>query len=210
GELVLARNQAVRTLGPHDNTSRPLVQRLDAVTAELQEAVLRTRMQPVANLFGKFPRLVRDLARQLGKEIELEVAGTEVELDKTILEALSDPLTHLVRNGCDHGIEQADVRLRSGKPPQGRIRLSARHLAGQIYLEGRDAGRGIAPQVVKQKARERGLGTAAALARLSDRDLLGLILLPGFSTAAAVTDVSGRGVGMDVVKTNLDRLGGVL
>jgi two-component system, chemotaxis family, sensor kinase CheA len=210
GELVLVRNQALRAIDPADAALRPVGQRLDTVTGELQEAVLRTRMQPVGNLFGKFPRLVRDLARQLGKEIELEVAGTEVELDKTILEALSDPLTHLVRNGCDHGIEPADVRLRSGKPPQGLIRLSARHLAGQIYLEVRDDGRGIDPQVVKQKAAERGLRTAADLARLGDRDLLGLILLPGFSTAAAVTDVSGRGVGMDVVKTNLDRLGGVL
>src|SRR5262249_8001028 len=141
GELVLVRNQALRAIDPGDAALRPVVQRLDVVTGELQEAVMRTRMQPVGHLFGQFPRLVRALPRQRGKEIELEVAAPEVELDKTILEALSAPLTHLVRNGCDHGIEPADDRLRLGKPPQGRLRLGARHLAGQIYLEVCDDGR---------------------------------------------------------------------
>jgi two-component system chemotaxis sensor kinase CheA len=210
GELVLVRNQAVRTLDPREAALRPVVQRLDAVTSELQEAVLRTRMQPVGNLFGKFPRLVRDLAKQLGKQIELEVTGTEVELDKTILESLSDPLTHLIRNCCDHGIEAPEQRVRAGKPAEGRIRLAARHLGGQIYIEVRDDGRGVDPEAVRRKALEQGTRNAAELARLGDKDLLSLILLPGFSTAAAVTDLSGRGVGMDVVKTNLDRLGGAL
>jgi two-component system chemotaxis sensor kinase CheA len=210
GELVLVRNQATRTVDSRDAHLRPLVQRLDAVTGELQDAVMRTRMQPVGNLFGKFPRMVRDLAKQMGKQIELEIRGTEVELDKTILEALSDPLTHLIRNSCDHGIEPPQTREGQGKSAQGRIMLSARHLGDQIHIEVRDDGKGIDPQAIKRKALEQGLRSSAELSRFSDRELLGLILLPGFSTATAVTDLSGRGVGMDVVKTNLDRLGGVL
>jgi two-component system chemotaxis sensor kinase CheA len=210
GELVLVRNQSLRAVDPRDPALRPVVQRLDAVTGELQETVLRTRMQPVGNLFGKFPRLVRDLARQLGKEIDLEVTGTEVELDKAILEALSDPLTHLVRNCCDHGLEPPEARRRAGKPPEGRLALAARHLGGQIVLEVRDDGRGIDPEAIRKKALEQGLRSPAELARMSEREVANLILLPGFSTAAAVTEVSGRGVGMDVVVANLDRLGGVL
>jgi two-component system chemotaxis sensor kinase CheA len=210
GELVLVRNQALRAVGDDDLTLRPIVQGLDSVTSDLQDAVMRTRMQPVANLFGKFPRLVRDLARQLDKQITLEVSGTEVELDKSILEALSDPLTHLVRNCCDHGIETPALRRHSGKPETGHITLSARHLGGQIYLDVRDDGKGIDADAIKRKAQQLGLRTAAELARLGDKDLFGLIMLPGFSTAPGVTDLSGRGVGMDVVKTNLDRLGGVL
>ncbi len=210
GELVLVRNQSVRAIDPRDAALRPIVQRLDAVTAELQDAVLRTRMQPVGNLFNKFPRLVRDLARQLGKQIELDLSGTDVELDKTILEALSDPLTHLVRNCCDHGIETPERRRQAGKPPAGLVSLSARHLGGQILLTIRDDGRGIDPEAIRRKAIQQGLRTSAELARLDAREVFNLILLPGFSTAAAVTELSGRGVGMDVVKTNLDRLGGVL
>jgi two-component system chemotaxis sensor kinase CheA len=210
GELVLVRNQSVRAIDPRDAALRPVVQRLDAVTAELQDAVLRTRMQPVGNLFNKFPRLVRDLARQLGKQIELDLSGTDVELDKTILEALSDPLTHLVRNCCDHGIETPDRRRQAGKPPQGLVSLSARHLGSQILLTIRDDGRGIDAEAIRRKAIQQGLRTPAELNRLGEREVLNLILLPGFSTAAAVTELSGRGVGMDVVKTNLDRLGGVV
>jgi two-component system chemotaxis sensor kinase CheA len=164
-------------------------------------------MQPVGNLFARFPRLVRDLARQLDKTIELEVSGTEVELDKSVLELLSDPLTHLVRNCCDHGIELPADRQRSGKPPTGKVSLNARHLGSQIRIEVRDDGQGLDPQRIKQKALQFGLRTEADLARMSEKDLLGLILMPGFSTAKEVTDVSGRGVGMDVVKTNLDQLG---
>ncbi len=210
GELVLVRNQALRSPHAADAGLRPIVQRLDAVTGELQEVVLRTRMQPVGNLFGRFTRMVRDLARQLGKQIELELSGAEVELDKTILEAMSDPLTHLVRNCCDHGLEPPAERERAGKPTAGRVSLAARHLGGQIYIEVRDDGRGIDPDRVRRKALQQGLRTKEELARLGARDVLALILLPGFSTAAEVTDLSGRGVGMDVVKTNLDRLGGVL
>jgi two-component system chemotaxis sensor kinase CheA len=209
GELVLVRNQALRAVSPDDHL-RPLAQRLDGVTSQLQEAVVLTRLQPVGNLFGKFPRMVRDLARQMGKEIELEVRGAEVELDKTILENLSDPLTHLLRNSCDHGIETPPKRARAGKPSAGRVQLSAHHEGGQIRIEVRDDGKGIDPAVLKRKAQENGLRTPAQLARLSDKDALSLILLPGFSTAAAITDVSGRGVGMDVVKTNLEQLGGTL
>jgi two-component system chemotaxis sensor kinase CheA len=210
GELVLVRNQAVRALPVGDPALAAVAQRLNAVTSELQDAAMRMRMQSVGNLFGKFPRVVRDLARQLGKHIELVVSGTEVELDKTILEALSDPLTHLIRNACDHGIETAAQRRQAGKPEDGRIGLSARHLGGRIAIEVRDDGRGISPDSVRRKALEQGLRTSAELARLGDREVLALILLPGLSTAQAVTDLSGRGVGMDVVKTNLERLGGTL
>jgi len=210
GELVLVRNQVVRVIAPGDPALGTLAQRLDAVTSDLQDAAMRMRMQPVGNLFGKFPRMVRDLARQLGKRIDLEVLGTEAELDKTILEALSDPLTHLIRNACDHGIEPAEQRRRAGKPEEGRIVLSARHLGGRIRIEVRDDGRGIDAAVVRRKALEQGLRPPAELARLGDREVLSLILMPGFSTAQQVTDVSGRGVGMDVVKANLDQLGGTL
>ena len=210
GELVLVRNQTRRFAEGSQSLPGPVVQRLDAVTAELQETVLQTRMQPVGNLFGKFPRLIRDLARQLGKEIEFEVSGTEVELDKTILDALSDPLTHLVRNCCDHGIEGPDERQAQGKPRVGHIWLGARHLGDQIAIVIRDDGRGIDREAVTRQALQQRLRTAEELARLDDKELLALILLPGFSTATQVTDVSGRGVGMDVVKTNLDQLGGRL
>jgi two-component system, chemotaxis family, sensor kinase CheA len=210
GELVLARNQALRSIDDGTAAMQPVLQRLDAVTSELQGAVTQTRMQPVGNLFARFPRLVRDLARQLDKAIELEVSGTEVELDKSVLELLSDPLTHLVRNCCDHGIELRAERQRSGKPPTGKVSLNARHLGSQICIEVRDDGQGLDPQRIKQKALQVGLRTEADLARMSEKELLGLILMPGFSTAKEVTDVSGRGVGMDVVKTNLDQLGGSL
>ncbi|MCU0873473.1 MAG: chemotaxis protein CheW [Pirellulaceae bacterium] len=210
GELVLVRNQALRSIDAGQAAIRPVLQRLDALTSQLQGAVTQTRMQPVGNLFAKFPRTVRDLARQMGKAIGLEVNGTEVELDKSVLELLSDPLTHLIRNCCDHGLESPDERTRAGKPATGRIVLNARQQGGQICIEVRDDGRGIDAQRIKRKALESGLRTAAELARLSDKEALGLITLPGFSTAAAVTDLSGRGVGMDVVKTNLDQLGGTL
>jgi two-component system chemotaxis sensor kinase CheA len=210
GELVLLRNRALQSMGPGDTHLRPIIQRLDGVTLQLQETVMLTRMQPVAILFGKFPRLIRDLARQLDKEIELEMSGTEVELDKTILEALSDPLTHLLRNCCDHGIEPPQERLRAGKSRIGLVTLRAQHEGGQIRIEVRDDGQGIDPGLLKRKALENGFKSPAELARMSDRDALNLILLPGFSTAQEVTDLSGRGVGMDVVRTNLEPLGGNL
>jgi two-component system chemotaxis sensor kinase CheA len=210
GELVLVRNQALRAVGPDDTQMRGVVQRLSALTTDVQQVVMLTRMQPVANLFNRFPRLVRDLARQLGKQIELTLSGTEVELDKSILEALADPLTHLVRNACDHGIETPAARLAAGKAPEGSILLHAHHEGGQIRIQLSDNGRGIDPQVVRRKALERGLKSAAELAALSDADAQALILLPGFSTAEHVTELSGRGVGMDVVRTNVEQLGGSL
>ena len=186
------------------------MQRLDAVTSALQETVLRTRMQPVGNLFGKFPRVVRDLGRQLGKQVEITVVGREVELDKTILEQLSDPLTHLVRNSVDHGIETPAERVAKGKPATGQITLTAAHEDGQVRIEIRDDGRGIDPQAVRAKALAMRLKTESELDRMSPRELMALILLPGFSTARQVTEVSGRGVGMDVVKTNIELLEGSL
>ena len=208
GELVLVRNQSRRYVDADQPLPGQVLQRLDTVTTAFQETVLQTRMQPVGNLFNKFPRLVRDLSRQLDKQLELRISGAEVELDKTILDALSDPLTHLVRNACDHGIESGEARQRAGKPAAGTLQLAARHFGDQIWITIQDDGRGIDREAVRRKALQQKLRTAEELARLDDRDLLALILLPGFSTAAQVTDVSGRGVGMDVVKTNLARLGG--
>lgn len=210
GELVLVRNQALRSMDVADPTLGGLARRLDAVTGDLQDAIMRARMQAVGTVFNRFPRLVRDIARQLGKQINLVVEGNEVELDKTILEALSDPLTHLVRNSCDHGIERPEVRRAAGKPAEGTVWLTARPSGGQIVIEIRDDGKGIDPNMIRRKAAEKGLYPPAELARMGETELFGLILLPGFSTASQVTDLSGRGVGMDVVKNNLDRLGGTL
>jgi two-component system chemotaxis sensor kinase CheA len=210
GELTLIRNQTQVTFAEQEGESRNLIQRLNSVTSELQDTVLQTRMQPVGNLFGRFPRMVRDLARQLGKEVDVVTVGQDVELDKTVLERLSDPLTHLIRNSIDHGLESPDVRAAAGKTRTGKIVLSATPADGQVYIEIRDDGRGIDPAAVKAKAASTGLRTEAELDRMSSRELLSLILLPGFSTAKQVTDVSGRGVGMDVVKTNVEELEGHL
>jgi two-component system, chemotaxis family, sensor kinase CheA len=210
GELTLIRNQSLLACDQDDSPLRPIVQRLSSVTSALQETVLRTRMQPVGNLFGKFPRVVRDLGRQLGKQVEVTIVGREVELDKTILEQLADPLTHLVRNSVDHGIETPEARAANGKPPIGQITLTASHEDGQVRIEIRDDGRGIDPHAVRGKAQAMRLKTDAELDRMSPRELFALILLPGFSTAKQVTEVSGRGVGMDVVKTNIELLEGSL
>jgi two-component system chemotaxis sensor kinase CheA len=210
GELTLIRNQAVLACDQEDSPLKPILQRLSGVTSALQETVLQTRMQPIGNLFGKFPRVVRDLGRQLGKHVDVEVIGREVELDKTILEQLSDPLTHLVRNCVDHGIETPDERIASGKPPSGQITLTASHEDGLVRIEIRDDGRGIDPQAVRAKALALRLKSESELDRMSPQELFALILLPGFSTAAQVTEVSGRGVGMDVVKTNVELLEGSL
>ena len=208
GELVLVRNQSLLAIDQSDITIRRIMQRLNSVTSEIQEAVMRTRMQPISNLFGKFPRLVRDLSRQLGKQIEFITEGNEVELDKTILEMLSDPLTHMVRNACDHGIESPEERRCLGKSATGRIHLGARHEGSQITITISDDGRGIDPNKVRRKALQNGLRTEAELAHMSDKEVFQLILLPGFSTVEQVTEISGRGVGMDVVRTNIDQLGG--
>lgn len=210
-ELVLARNQALETLvTPADARGRQLLQRINSVTTDLQQAVMLTRMQPVGTVFNRFPRMVRDLARSLGKRIHLSVSGSEVELDKSVLEKLADPLNHLVRNACDHGLEPPANRLASGKTEVANLELSARQEGGQILVRVADDGRGIDPGRVKAKALEKGLVGPQDLDGLTDSQAQALILTPGFSTAEKVTDISGRGVGLDVVKTNLESIGGTL
>lgn len=210
GEMVLVRNQQLLAIDRADPRARAMVQRLDVVTSELQETVMQTRMQPIGNLFGKMPRVVRDLGKKLGKVIELHTEGDEVEMDKSIIESLSDAMTHLIRNSCDHGVERPADREAAGKPRAGNIWLRAFHEGGQINVEIRDDGRGIDPHVVMQKALRNRLKTQAELEKMTDSEIFGLIFLPGFSTAEAVTDVSGRGVGMDVVRSGIEGLGGSL
>jgi two-component system chemotaxis sensor kinase CheA len=209
GELVLSRNQLNDAIANKDDKGIGAgAHRLSMVTSELQEAVSLTRMQPVGTLFTKFPRLVRDLAKSLGKDVNLLLEGGEVELDKSILEGLSDPLTHMVRNSVDHGIESPAARAAAGKPAAGVVTLRARHQAGQVVIEVTDDGKGVSADKVAASALSKGLVTAELIQTMADRDKLALIMLPGVSTAEKVTNVSGRGVGMDVVKTNLDKLGG--
>jgi two-component system chemotaxis sensor kinase CheA len=211
GELVLTRNQIVQYVGRQ--TDQDLVrasQRLNLIASELQEGVMKTRMQPIDHIWSKLPRVVRDLGLQCGKNVRLEMEGRETELDKTLLEAVKDPLTHLVRNSVDHGVEASAARTAAGKPAEGVLTLRARHESGQVVVEVADDGAGIDPARVGAKAVERGLLTPDALARMGPTDVLQLIFLPGFSTAAAVTNVSGRGVGMDVVKTNIEAIGGTI
>ncbi|WP_456384606.1 chemotaxis protein CheW [Desulfolithobacter sp.] len=209
GELVLSRNQLLQTITSGDVRNAEAVgQRIDLVTSELQEAIMLTRMQPIGNVFNKFPRVVRDLAKKLGRQIELTIVGKEVELDRTIIEAINDPLTHLIRNSVDHGIEHPDERVKKGKDPKGLIVLKAYHEAGQVVIEISDDGKGLDGEMIAQAAVNKGLITAEQAKTMSEKEKINLILLPGFSTAKKVTDVSGRGVGMDVVKTNLDKLGG--
>jgi two-component system chemotaxis sensor kinase CheA len=185
-------------------------QRIDLITSELQEAIMLTRMQPIGNVFNKFPRVVRDLAGNLGKQVKLDLQGKEVELDKTIIEAINDPLTHLVRNSVDHGIEKPNDRKKMGKNITGKVLLRAYHEAGQVNIEISDDGRGLDGNKLASAAVAKGLITEDQAKAMSDKERVNLIFLPGFSTADKVTDVSGRGVGMDVVKTNLDKLGGVV
>lgn len=187
-----------------------MMQDVDLVTSELQSSIMNTRMQPVGSVFAKFPRIMRDLSRKMGKEIELELIGQDVELDKSIIEALADPLTHLVRNSADHGIESPDARESKGKPRQGSVRLRAYHEGGQVNIDITDDGAGVDPEKLKRKAIDRGIITEEASEKMNDREALRLIFAPGFSTAEVVSDVSGRGVGMDVVKTNIEKLGGTV
>jgi two-component system chemotaxis sensor kinase CheA len=209
GELVLARNQILQyTASQKDATFLATAQRLNLITTELQEGVMKTRMQPIGNVWSKFPRVVRDLSVQFGKQVRLDMEGADTELDKTIIEAIKDPLTHVVRNSVDHGIEMPEKRAAQGKPAQGRISLRAFHEGGQVNIEISDDGGGIHIDGLKKKATEQGLITAEQAARLSEREALNLIFLPGLSTAEKVTNVSGRGVGMDVVKTNIEKIGG--
>ncbi len=209
GELVLVRNRLVRLgLNSGDEAMSKAVSNLDVVTADLQTAVMKTRMQPIKKVFGRFPRLVRDLARQLKKEINLELVGEETDLDKNLVEALADPLVHLVRNAVDHGVEMPDEREAAGKARTGRVVLSAEQEGDHILLSISDDGKGMDPNVLRAKAVEKGLMDKDAADRLSESDCYNLIFAPGFSTKTEISDVSGRGVGMDVVKTKISQLNG--
>ena len=207
GELVLTRNQVLQATSA-DPRMTLLSRRLDMVTADLRESVMKARMQPVSNIFSKMPRIVRDLSQSLGRRVRLQVEGQDTELDKSLLEAIKDPLTHAVRNSLDHGIEPPDVRQAAGKNPEGTLKLRAAQEGSHVIIEVYDDGAGISVEKIRKKAVERGLITAQRAARQSERELLQLIFVPGFSTAAAVTNVSGRGVGMDVVRTNVEKIGG--
>ncbi|HEX7097049.1 MAG TPA: chemotaxis protein CheW [Acidimicrobiales bacterium] len=211
GELVLARNQILQfTAGQEDTALLAASQQLNLITTELQEGVMKTRMQPIGNIWGKFPRVVRDLATLCEKRVRIEMEGEDTELDKTIIEAIKDPLTHVVRNAVDHGIETPEERRAAGKPVEGVLRLRAYHEGGQVIIEVSDDGAGLDHAAILEKAVERGLVSSEQASRLTDREIANLIFLPGFSTARAVTNVSGRGVGMDVVKTNIEKIGGTL
>jgi two-component system chemotaxis sensor kinase CheA len=207
GELVLTRNQVLQATAA-DPSMTMLSRRLDMVTADLRESVMKARMQPVSNIFSKMPRMVRDLSQSLGRRVRLQVEGQDTELDKSLLEAIKDPLTHAVRNSLDHGIELPDARLAAGKDPEGTLKLRASQEGSHVVIEVSDDGAGIPVDKVRQKAIERGFITPDRAAQLAERELLQLIFVPGFSTAAAVTNVSGRGVGMDVVRTNVEKIGG--
>jgi two-component system chemotaxis sensor kinase CheA len=210
-ELVLTRNQLLEISRRNEDTEFKVpLQRLSNVTAELQEGVMKTRMQPIGNAWQKLPRIVRDLSGELGKQIELEMHGADTELDRQVLDLIKDPLTHMVRNSADHGLETAAERLAAGKPEQGTIRLSAYHEGGHIIICIADNGRGLHTERIKAKALANGLVTEAELEKLTEAQIHKFIFAPGFSTAAAVTSVSGRGVGMDVVRTNIDQIGGTI
>jgi two-component system, chemotaxis family, sensor kinase CheA len=209
GELVLTRNQVLQATAA-DPRMTMLSRRLDMVTADLRESVMKARMQPVSNIFSKMPRIVRDLSQTLGRRVRLEMEGQETELDKSLLEAIKDPLTHAVRNALDHGIEPPEVRLASGKPAEGVLKLRAVQEGSHVIVEVADDGAGIGVERVRDKGIERGLVTRERAGQLSDREILQMIFLPGFSTAKQVTNVSGRGVGMDVVRTNVERIGGTV
>ena len=211
GELVLARNQLLQVSNStQDPGFQAVSQRMNLIATELQEEVMKTRMQPIGNIWTKFPRTVRDLAVSCGKEVRLEMEGQDTELDRTIIEAIKDPLTHLVRNSMDHGIEEPKARKRAGKDATGILTLRAFHEGGQVNIEISDDGAGLNSDRIRKKAIERGLIPAQQAAAMSDREVFNLIFLPGFSTAEKVTNVSGRGVGMDVVKTNVEKIGGTV
>ncbi len=220
GELVLQKNRMgalARKLSHEawgDQDYREAVQQssgsLDRVTSDLQTAVMRTRMQPLEKIFGKYPRLVRDLARKLNKHISLEIEGGQTEVDKSVIEELGDPLIHLMRNSADHGIESPEARKAAGKPETGTIKLSASNTGGHVEIRISDDGKGLDPAMLARKAVEKGVATAAEVEAMNDRERLRLIFLPGFSTAEKLSDVSGRGVGMDVVRTNIEKIKGTI
>jgi len=208
-ELVLCRNQIMRFTAMSDDPAfSAAFQHLDLITGNLQDEVMKTRMQPIGELWNKFPRFVRDLAASCGKQIRLEIEGAETELDRTVIEAIRDPLTHIVRNAVDHGIEDPQARVAAGKPSEGRVIMHAYHEGGQVNIEISDDGAGIDREKVLTKVLQRGLLTREQAAGLGESDLINLIFLPGFSTVDQVTKLSGRGVGMEVVKTSIEKIGG--
>ena len=210
-ELVLTRNQLLQLARSEDNQAFAVpLQRLSHITTDLQEGVMKTRMQPIGNAWAKLPRLVRDLSHELGKKIELQMKGAETELDRQVLELIKDPLTHMVRNSGDHGLETPADRRAAGKPETGKVMLNAYHEGGHIIIEVADDGKGLPVAKIRAKALAQGMATEAELAGMAERDILRFIFRAGFSTAAAVTAVSGRGVGMDVVKTNIEKIGGTI
>ena len=210
-ELVLTRNQLLEIARRHEDSEFKVpLQRLSNVTAELQEGVMKTRMQPIGNAWQKLPRIIRDLAGELHKDIELEMHGAETELDRQVLDLIKDPLTHMVRNSADHGLETTEQRRAANKPEKGTIRLSAYHEGGHIIIEISDDGRGLDTARIKQKVLEKGLANEAEIEKMTEAQVHKFIFAAGFSTAAAVTSVSGRGVGMDVVRTNIDQIGGTI
>lgn len=211
GELVLVRNRLVKLRSESsDENIAKAVGNLDVVTGDLQMAVMKTRMQPIKKVFGRFPRVVRDLARSLKKEVSLEMEGEETDLDKNLVEALSDPLVHLVRNSVDHGVESPEDRIASGKPKMGKILLAAEQAGDHILLSITDDGKGMDAEVLRQKAVEKGLFDQEAAERLDEKECFNLIFNPGFSTKTEISDISGRGVGMDVVKTKITQLNGTI
>jgi two-component system chemotaxis sensor kinase CheA len=211
GELVLARNQILQFGAKLENHAFVSAsQRLNLITTELQERVMQTRMQPIGSVWSRLPRVVRDLAVTCGKQVRVEMQGKDTELDRTILEAIKDPLTHIVRNAVDHGIESPAVRVQSGKARTGTLTMRAYHESGQVNIEIGDDGAGLNVAAIREKAVDRGLASAEQLEAMSEHELMQMVFLPGFSTAKAVTNVSGRGVGMDVVKTNIERIGGIV
>jgi two-component system chemotaxis sensor kinase CheA len=211
GELVLARNQLVRgVMEIGDATLVRSAQRLGMITSELQEGIMKTRMQPIEHIWSKLPRVVRDLSNSLSKQVQLVMEGKETELDRSLLEAVKDPLTHLVRNAVDHGIEEPDTRVASGKSAEGTLTLRAYHEGGHVAVEVADDGAGLNVDRIAQKAIENGLLRPEQIPNMDKRDIMAMVFTPGFSTAAKVTNVSGRGVGMDVVKTNIENIGGAV
>lgn len=211
GELVLARNQMVQMIKVSNDVTantQAACQRLNLVTSDLQEQVMKTRMQPVARVFEKIPRMVRDLARMTGKQVITQIDGTATEIDKALVEAIRDPVMHIVRNAVDHGIESPEERIANGKPPQGTLFVRASHEGGMVTIEVEDDGRGMDPKALRAHAVKKQIITAQEADHLTDREALDLVFRPGFSTAAKVTDISGRGVGMDVVRSHVERAGG--
>jgi two-component system chemotaxis sensor kinase CheA len=211
GEMVLVRNQVIQFSNDSEDLEfLNLSKRLNLVTSEIQGEMMKTRMQPIGNVLSKYHRVVRDLSQELKKSINLQLSGSETELDKSLLEAIKDPLTHIVRNSCDHGIEIPEVRRKAGKSDQGNISIRSYHEGGQVVIEISDDGKGLHKDALIKKALEKGLITPTQVSGMSEKDTFGLIFAPGFSTAAVVTNVSGRGVGMDVVRTNIEKIGGTV